>query len=83
MCLNLVTETQLNKINLFSEQKNYNKQINRVFEKKANLLETENVKEYNSQQLLDILIALWSKLQMINVLFTLFVINRFYKRKKN
>ena len=83
MCLNLVTETQLNKINLFSEQKNYNKQINRVFEKKANLLETENVKEYNSQQLLDILISLWSKLQMINVLFTLFVINRFYKRKKN
>ena len=83
MCLNLVTETQLSKINLFSEQKNYNKQINRVFEKKANLLETENVKEYNSQQLLDILIALWSKLQMINVLFTLFVINRFYKRKKN
>jgi len=38
-----------------------------VFEKKANLLETENVKEYNSQQLLDILISLWSKLQMINM----------------
>jgi len=36
-----------------------------VLEKKMIFLETENVKEYSSKQLLDILISLWSKLQMM------------------